>query len=169
MLFRSASSIVCLAKSHLRSTTSHICLSQAYGCSDRYTHDSYVRLPFEPPINEEPQVAEVLHRSDHVMGGVLPIWEDQAHGSRKRVAFVRLLEEQQLRLIRLDRQTRPLQPFIADCVPRSEELGDICPLLCARKKDAVIHVHAQRGVIPTPHFVQQGRRVLRDQYFHFFS
>ena len=31
-----ASSIVCLAKSHLRSTTSHICLSQAYGCSDRY-------------------------------------------------------------------------------------------------------------------------------------
>ena len=33
-----ASSIVYLAKSHLRSTTSHICLSQAYGCSDRYRH-----------------------------------------------------------------------------------------------------------------------------------
>ena len=32
-----ASSIVCFAKSHLRSTTPHTCLSQAYGCSDRYT------------------------------------------------------------------------------------------------------------------------------------
>ena len=37
----SASSIVCLAKSHLRSTTSHICLSQAYGCSDRYISVEY--------------------------------------------------------------------------------------------------------------------------------
>ena len=38
-----ASSIVCLAKSHLRSTTSHNCLSQAYGCSDRYTYGAYGR------------------------------------------------------------------------------------------------------------------------------
>ena len=93
------------------------------------THDSYVGLPLEPPIDEEPQIPEVLHRSDHVMGGVLPIGKDQARGSQKRIAFIRLLEEQQLRLIRLNCQTRLSQPFITDCVPHSEELGDICPLL----------------------------------------
>ena len=121
-------------------------------------------LPLEPPIDEEPQIPEILHRSYHVMCGVLPIWKDQACGSRKQIVFVWLLEEQQLCLIWLNRQTRPSQPFITDCVPRSEELGDICSLLCASKKDAIIHVHAQRGVIPTPHFVQQGRRVSDREY-----
>ena len=47
-----ASSIESLAKSHLRSTTSYICLSQANGCSDRYSQGGV--------LQDKPQVATRL-------------------------------------------------------------------------------------------------------------
>ena len=56
-----ASSIVCLAKSHLRSTTPHICLSQAYGCSDRYNVDE------DGPVKACPSRGEVLKAISTIM------------------------------------------------------------------------------------------------------
>ena len=38
------------------------------------TYDSYMGLPFEPVINKEPEVLEVLWWPHHVIGGVLLIW-----------------------------------------------------------------------------------------------
>jgi hypothetical protein len=56
--------------------------------------------------------------------------------------LVWLLEEQQLGLIRLDRQTRPSQPFLTDRVPGSEQPFHVPPVLGSCKEDAVVHIHA---------------------------
>ena len=100
------------------------------GCLGPVTHDPYMGLPLELSIDEEPQIMEILHWSNHIMCGVLPIRKDQVYGSQKWVMLIWLLEEQKLSLIWLDCQARPSQPFFADSVPGSEELSNISPLLC---------------------------------------
>ena len=117
-------------------------------------HDSYVGLPFELPVDEEPKVSDVLRQQDHVVSGVCRIRKDQPCGSRQSVVLIWLLEEEQFRFLQLDSKTRSMEPFFADRVMRSEQHSDVCPLLCACKEKAVVHIHAQRGVIPTSHLEQ---------------
>jgi hypothetical protein len=70
--------------------------------------------------------------------------------------LIRFLEEQKFCLIWLNCQTSTSQPFITDCVPGSEEPFHVRPLLCARKQGAIIDVHPEGGIVPSPHLKEQG-------------
>jgi hypothetical protein len=117
-----------------------------------FAHDSDVGLPLESTIEEEPEVSQGLHRTDLV--GAASAGEGNGGGGGDSVALKQLLEVQELRFVRFSQEADPAEPLFADGIPRSQCVLHRFPGICTGKEYAIVHVHAEAGVCPGPHFMQ---------------
>lgn len=76
------------------------------------------------------------------------------------MSHARLLEVNELCLIRFDAETCVVQPFLTDCLPGSDELVHISPLFCTGKECSIVYIHPKTGIVPMSHLMQQTRHVM---------